>query len=112
MVLEDVLGKSVNKEAIVIDTRFNGGGNLDEALTVFLSGEVFMRAVPRGQEVGGGQWSKCGRVKCEIAAQRETHLVWGKITARPELFGKRIQWPDVIQNWFSIQFGSNRDILL
>jgi C-terminal processing protease CtpA/Prc len=50
---DDVFGHSLTKEAIVLDTRFNGGGNLDEPLTVFLSGEVFMRAVPRGQPVGG-----------------------------------------------------------
>jgi C-terminal processing protease CtpA/Prc len=45
----------------VLDTRFNGGGNLDEALTVFLSGEVFMTARPRGQYVGdvpGRRWTK------------------------------------------------------
>jgi len=60
-IFEEIFGKAVTKEAIVLDTRFNGGGNLDEALTVFLSGEVFMRAVPRGQEVGAEpslRWSK------------------------------------------------------
>jgi C-terminal processing protease CtpA/Prc len=61
VIFEDIFGDSLTKEAIVLDTRFNGGGNLDEALTVFLSGEVFMRAVPRGQEVGAvpdNRWSK------------------------------------------------------
>jgi Tol biopolymer transport system component/C-terminal processing protease CtpA/Prc len=60
-IFEDIFGRSVTKEAIVLDTRFNGGGNLDEALTVFLSGQVFMRAVPRGQEVGSApqqRWTK------------------------------------------------------
>jgi Tol biopolymer transport system component/C-terminal processing protease CtpA/Prc len=60
-IFEEIFGKAVDKEAIVLDTRFNGGGNLDEALTVFLSGEVFMRAVPRGQEVGAEpslRWTK------------------------------------------------------
>jgi C-terminal processing protease CtpA/Prc len=60
-IFEDIFGKAVTKEAIVLDTRFNGGGNLDEALTVFLSGEIFMRAAPRGQEVGAEpslRWSK------------------------------------------------------
>ena len=47
VIFEEIFGKALRKEAIVLDTRFNGGGNLDEALTVFLSGEVFMRAVPR-----------------------------------------------------------------
>jgi len=60
-IFEEFFGDALNKEAVVLDTRFNGGGNLDEALTVFLSGEVFMRAVPRGQEVGAvpdNRWSK------------------------------------------------------
>jgi len=61
VIFEEIFGKAVTKEAIVLDTRFNGGGNLDEALTVFLSGEVFMRAVPRGREVGAEpsrRWNK------------------------------------------------------
>ncbi len=60
-VFEDIFGKSLTKEAIVLDTRFNGGGNLDEALTVFLSGEVFMTARPRGQQLGAipeRRWTK------------------------------------------------------
>ncbi|MCP4899600.1 MAG: peptidase S41 [bacterium] len=49
---EEIFGRDVDKEGIVIDTRFNGGGNLVEALTVFLTGEVYFRAFPRGQELG------------------------------------------------------------
>lgn len=58
---EEIFGRDVDKEAIVIDTRFNGGGNLVEALTVFLTGEVYYRAFPRGQELGvepGLRWTK------------------------------------------------------
>lgn len=57
---EEVFGKEVGKEGIVLDTRFNGGGNLVEALTVFLSGEVYYRAVPRGRQIGvepGQRWT-------------------------------------------------------
>jgi len=60
-IFDDIFGRSVTKEAIVLDTRFNGGGNLDEALTVFLSGKVFMRGVPRGREVGAepiNRWTR------------------------------------------------------
>jgi Tol biopolymer transport system component len=60
-IFEDIFGRSVEKEAIVLDTRFNGGGNLVEALTVFLSGQVYARNVPRGQQVGvepSQRWSK------------------------------------------------------
>ncbi|MEN6631221.1 MAG: S41 family peptidase, partial [Candidatus Polarisedimenticolia bacterium] len=60
-IFEEIFGRASDKDAIVLDTRFNGGGNLDEALTVFLSGEVFARHVPRGREVGvepSNRWSK------------------------------------------------------
>jgi Tol biopolymer transport system component/C-terminal processing protease CtpA/Prc len=60
-IFEDIFGRAVNKEAIVLDTRFNGGGNLVEPLTVFLSGQVYYRAVPRGRQIGvepGMRWTK------------------------------------------------------
>jgi Tol biopolymer transport system component/C-terminal processing protease CtpA/Prc len=51
-IFEDIFGKAVGKEAIVLDTRFNNGGNLVEALTILLTGEVYARALPRGQKIG------------------------------------------------------------
>lgn len=60
-VFEDVFGKELTKEGIVLDTRFNGGGNLVEALTQFLSGKTYMSAEPRGQFVGSEpslRWTK------------------------------------------------------
>ncbi len=60
-IFEEIFGRSVDKEAIVLDTRFNGGGNLVEALTEFLSGKVYAHNVPRGQQVGiepSRRWSK------------------------------------------------------
>jgi len=60
-IFEEIFGKALTKDAIILDTRFNGGGNLDEALTVFLSGKVFMRAEPRGRYVGSEptlRWTK------------------------------------------------------
>jgi len=60
-IFQEIFGKDTEKEAIILDTRFNGGGNLDEALTVFLSGRVFMRNVPRGQYLGDEpemRWNK------------------------------------------------------
>lgn len=60
-IFQEIFGRDTGKDAIILDTRFNGGGNLDEALTVFLSGRVFMTEVPRGQYVGqepSMRWSK------------------------------------------------------
>jgi C-terminal processing protease CtpA/Prc len=60
-VFEDAFGEELGKDGLVLDTRFNGGGNLVEALTVFLSGSVYMTAEPRGQYIGAEpslRWSK------------------------------------------------------
>jgi tricorn protease len=51
-IFEDIFGKAVGKEAIVLDTRFNNGGNLVEALTILLTGETYARILPRGQKLG------------------------------------------------------------
>ena len=45
---EDVLGKSINKEALVVDTRFNGGGWLHDDLVTFLSGRKYLHMSPQG----------------------------------------------------------------
>jgi len=60
-IFEEIFGREVAKEAIVLDTRFNGGGNLVEPLTAFLSGTTYMVAKPRGQMVGSDpvmRWTK------------------------------------------------------
>jgi C-terminal processing protease CtpA/Prc len=60
-IFEDIFGRAVEKEAIVLDTRFNGGGNLVEALTTFLSGKVYAHNAPRGQQIGAEpfqRWTK------------------------------------------------------
>jgi len=60
-VFDETFGRAVNKDAVVLDTRFNGGGNLVEALTVFLSGQVYYKSTPRGRQIGvepGMRWTK------------------------------------------------------
>ena len=60
-IFEEIFGRAVDKDGIVLDTRFNGGGNLVEPLTVFLTGQVYYRAVPRGRQIGvepGNRWTK------------------------------------------------------
>ncbi|GAA4445891.1 S41 family peptidase [Nibrella saemangeumensis] len=39
---EEIMGKFANKKGVVIDTRFNGGGDLVADLAMFLSGKKFM----------------------------------------------------------------------
>jgi len=57
----DILGRYSDKEGLVIDTRFNSGGNLTEFLADFLRGVQYARSVPRGQIVGRSpdmSWSR------------------------------------------------------
>lgn len=42
VVFEDIMGKYATRKAIVVDTRFNGGGDLVSDLAAFLTGKIFM----------------------------------------------------------------------
>ena len=57
-VIEEVLGLSVDKEALIVDTRFNGGGSLHDQLADFLNGKKVFDIIPRGQLVGYEPYSK------------------------------------------------------
>ena len=49
-VYSDILGKYADKEGIVIDTRYNGGGRLHEDIEVLFSGKKYFTQVIRGAE--------------------------------------------------------------
>ncbi len=51
-VYEEVLGRNANKKALVVDTRFNGGGWLHDDLATFLDGKEYITFMPRGQNLG------------------------------------------------------------
>jgi len=58
---EEVLGRNYDKEAIIVDTRFNGGGWLHDDLATFLSGKQYIQMMPRGQKLGSEpqfKWTK------------------------------------------------------
>lgn len=60
-VFSETLGLNRNKEAIIIDSRFNGGGWLHEDLVTLFSGKKYMDISPRGQHVAiepFNKWSK------------------------------------------------------
>jgi tricorn protease len=57
-VIEEVLGLSIDKEALIVDTRFNGGGNLHDELADFLSGKKVFDILPRGQLIGYEPYDK------------------------------------------------------
>jgi Tol biopolymer transport system component/C-terminal processing protease CtpA/Prc len=76
-VYADVLGKYHDKEALIVDTRFNGGGWLHDDLATFLSGHVYMHFRPRGQDLGTEpqfKWSKPSVVLMNEANYSDAHM--------------------------------------
>lgn len=61
-VYENANGKNLEKEALIVDTRFNGGGWLHDDLNTFLSGKVYLKFAPQGNILKGGEsmtrWTK------------------------------------------------------
>jgi tricorn protease len=57
-VFEEALGRNVGKQSVIIDTRFNGGGNIHEQLSDFLSGKKYLDIIPHGQYVGSEPYDK------------------------------------------------------
>ncbi len=63
-VYSEVLGENSEKEALLVDTRFNGGGWLHDHLVTFLSGKDYVYFVPREKEKGDlgaepfGKWTR------------------------------------------------------
>jgi len=51
-IYSEILGENYDKEAIIIDTRFNTGGWLHDQLVTFLSGEKYINFSPRGVNMG------------------------------------------------------------
>jgi Tol biopolymer transport system component/C-terminal processing protease CtpA/Prc len=76
-VFDEALGRNLEKEAIIIDTRFNGGGNIHEQLSDFLSGKKYMDIIPHGQYVGyepSDKWVKPSIVLIGESNYSDAHL--------------------------------------
>jgi Tol biopolymer transport system component/C-terminal processing protease CtpA/Prc len=76
-VVEEALGRHLGKDALIIDTRFNGGGNIHEPLSDFLSGKKYFDVIPHGQYVGSepdGKWTKPSIVLIGEANYSDAHL--------------------------------------
>lgn len=112
--LEDVMGEEVNKKALIVDTRFNGGGDLVDDLTTFLSGKNYMefkqgeRIIGRESQrrwtkpsvmlVGEGNYSDS---HCTPAAYKDLEI--GKLIGMPVPGTCSFVWWERIQN--GIVFG-------
>lgn len=75
---DKAMGQLHKKEALIIDTRFNGGGWLHDDLATFLSGKLYMSFEPRGQKNMGGEpiakWQKPSCVLMSEGNYSDAHL--------------------------------------
>ena len=58
-----------NKEAVVVDTRHNGGGWLHGDICVLLSGKLTMQYKPRGQFVGNDPFDRWVKPSCMMTCE-------------------------------------------
>ena len=74
---EESLGRNMGKDAIIVDTRFNGGGNIHEQLSDFYSGKIWFDVIPHGQYVGSesrNKWVKPSIVIMGESNYSDAHL--------------------------------------
>lgn len=60
-VYDRLLGKYRNREAVIVDTRYNGGGWLHNDIAQLLGGKEYVRFTPRDRYIGSepfSQWTK------------------------------------------------------
>ena len=65
----ELLGRYRNKEAVIVDTRHNGGGWLHDDVVTLLSGKEYQRFVPRGQYIGSDPFNKWLKPSCMLACE-------------------------------------------
>ena len=76
-VYSEILGRNHEKEAIIVDTRFNGGGWLHNDLAILLGGEKYVELWPRGKKFGQepmNQWSKPSAVLMGESNYSDAHF--------------------------------------
>lgn len=114
-VYDDALGRSYDKKALVVDTRFNGGGWLHDDLATFLSGKTYMREEPRGQKLGTEpqfKWQRPSIVVMSESNYSDAHMFpvtykalgIGKLVGMPVPGTGTAVWWEGLQNdmWFGI----------
>ena len=69
---QDVLGnpgRESGKQALIVDTRFNGGGNLHDELATLLSGHKYLTFFPRGRVIGAEPTNKWQQKSCVLMGE-------------------------------------------
>lgn len=68
-VYSKALGKYRTCEALIVDTRHNGGGWLHDDLASFLDGKAYIEFRPRGQYIGTEPYSKWTKPSCVLVCE-------------------------------------------
>ncbi|MBO6168720.1 MAG: PD40 domain-containing protein [Bacteroidales bacterium] len=68
-VYSKALGKYRTCDALIVDTRHNGGGWLHDDLATFLSGKAYIDFAPRGQYIGTEPYSKWNKTSCVVICE-------------------------------------------
>ncbi|MBQ8483711.1 MAG: PD40 domain-containing protein [Bacteroidales bacterium] len=68
-VYSELLGKYRSCEAVIVDTRHNGGGWLHDDLATLLSGQGYIRFEPRGQYIGTEPYNKWNKPSCVLVGE-------------------------------------------
>lgn len=93
-VIDEALGKHISAQAVIVDTRFNGGGNIHEQLSDFLSGKAYVDIIPHGQYIGSEplqKWTKPSIVLVNESCYSDAHLF--PLAYRTKGIGKTLGMP-------------------
>lgn len=63
------LGKYRNCDALIVDTRHNGGGWLHDDVVTFLGGKLYTKYIPRGQFIGNEPFTKWTKPSCMLIGE-------------------------------------------
>lgn len=108
-VYEEVLGLNYKSEALIVDTRFNGGGWLHDDLATFLSGKEYLKIRPRNQDLGTEpmfKWSRPSVVLMSEGNYSDAHMFpytykalgIGKLVGMPVPGTATAVWWETLQN--------------
>ena len=90
----ELLGRLRQKDAVVVDTRHNGGGWLHDDVVTLLSGKEYQQFRPRGQYIGSDPFNKWLKPSCMLVCEDNysnahgtpwvyKHLKVGKLVGAP-----------------------------
>lgn len=107
-IYSDILGKYNNREGIVIDTRFNGGGRLHEDIEILFSGKKYFTQVVRGREacdMPSRRWNKPSiMLTCEANYSNAHGTPWVyRHTNIGKLVGMPVPGTMTSVNWETLQ---------